>query len=132
MPGPHLCEPSPQRTPFLFQAGTSTVGRKFAATHAEAIFLNGHTPELKRPSVDSIREEASRLGRDPQDIKIVAGLLVVVADSDEAAKKKNIRSLLHTGIRKARWLCFEGGRASILASIPTKRISDSVTRRRRL
>ena len=88
VPGPHLCEPSPQRTPFLFQAGTSTAGRKFAATHAEAIFLNGHTPELVRPSVDSIREEASRLGRDPQDIKIVAGLLVVVAESDEAAQKK--------------------------------------------
>lgn len=88
VPGPHLCEPSPQRTPFLFQAGTSTAGRKFAATHAEAIFLNGHTPELVRPSVDSIREEASRLRRDPQDIKIVAGLLVVVAESDEAAQKK--------------------------------------------
>ena len=88
VPGPHLCEPSPQRTPFLFQAGTSTAGRKFAATHAEAIFLNGHTPELVRPSVEDIREEASRLGRDPQDIKIVAGLLVVVAESDEAARKK--------------------------------------------
>lgn len=88
VPGPHLCEPSPQRTPFLFQAGTSTAGRKFAATHAEAIFLNGHTPELVRPSVESIREEASRLGRDPQDIKIVAGVLAVVAESDEAAQKK--------------------------------------------
>ena len=88
VPGPHLCEPSPQRTPFLFQAGTSTAGRKFAATHAEAIFLNGHTPELVRPSVEGIREEASRLGRNPQDIKIVAGLLVVVAESDEAARRK--------------------------------------------
>ncbi|CAF9935902.1 hypothetical protein IMSHALPRED_010386 [Imshaugia aleurites] len=88
VPGPHLCEPSPQRTPFLFQAGTSTAGRKFAATHAEAIFVNGQTPELVRPSVEAIREEASRLGRDAQDIKIVAGLLVVVAESDEAAQKK--------------------------------------------
>ena len=88
VPGPHICEPSPQRTPFLFQAGTSTAGRKFAATHAEAIFLNGHSPELVRPSVESIRQEASRLGRDPHDIKIVAGLLVVVAESDEAAHNK--------------------------------------------
>ena len=88
VPGPHLCEPSPQRTPFLFQAGTSTAGRNFAATHAEAVFLNGHTPELVRPSVEGIRKEASRLGRDPQDIKIVAGLLVVVAESDEAAREK--------------------------------------------
>ncbi|KAG8529133.1 uncharacterized protein KY384_005768 [Bacidia gigantensis] len=88
VPGPHLCEPSPQRTPFLFQAGTSTAGRKFAATHAEAIFLNGHTPELVRPSVEGIRVEAQRLGRDPADIKIVAGVLVIVAENDEAAREK--------------------------------------------
>ncbi|KAH8590574.1 luciferase-like domain-containing protein [Bisporella sp. PMI_857] len=88
VPGPHICEPSRQRTPFLFQAGTSSAGRKFAATHAEAIFLNGHTPELVRPSVDSIRTQAAELGRDPASIKIVAGLLVVVGETDEAAKAK--------------------------------------------
>ena len=88
VPGPHLCEPSPQRTPFLFQAGTSTAGRKFAATHAEAIFLNAHTPELVRPSVESIRQEAQQQGRDPRDIKIVAGLLVIVAETNEDAHHK--------------------------------------------
>jgi alkanesulfonate monooxygenase SsuD/methylene tetrahydromethanopterin reductase-like flavin-dependent oxidoreductase (luciferase family) len=82
------CEPSPQRTPFLFQAGTSSAGKKFAATHAEAIFLNGHTTELVRPSVDSIRAQAKDLGRDPQSIKIVAGLLVIVAETDEKAREK--------------------------------------------
>ena len=88
VPGPHICEPSPQRTPFLFQAGTSTAGRKFAATHAEAIFLNGHTPELVRPSVDSIRAHAKEAGRDPQSIKIVAGVLVIVAPTDSEAQQK--------------------------------------------
>ena len=34
-PGIHLCEPSPQRTPVLYQAGASNRGRTFAATHAE-------------------------------------------------------------------------------------------------
>ncbi|KAL9079886.1 MAG: hypothetical protein Q9157_001288 [Trypethelium eluteriae] len=88
VPGPHLCEPSRQRTPFLFQAGTSTAGRTFAATHAEAIFLNGHTPGLVKPSVESIRKQAADLGRDPQSIKIVTGLLVIVAETDEAAQEK--------------------------------------------
>jgi FMN-dependent oxidoreductase (nitrilotriacetate monooxygenase family) len=88
VPGPHICEPSPQRTPFIFQAGTSTAGKKFAATHAEAIFLNGHTAELVRPSVDSIRSQAKELGRDPASIKIVAGLLVIVAETDEQAQAK--------------------------------------------
>jgi FMN-dependent oxidoreductase (nitrilotriacetate monooxygenase family) len=37
----HLCAPSPQRTPVLYQAGSSTRGRQFAATHAECVFVNG-------------------------------------------------------------------------------------------
>ncbi|PWY70832.1 xenobiotic compound monooxygenase, DszA family [Aspergillus sclerotioniger CBS 115572] len=88
VPGPHLCEPSVQRTPFLLQAGTSTAGKAFAAKHAEAIFLNGQTPELVRPSVDSVREQARGLGRDAAEIKIVAGVLVIVGATDEDAKRK--------------------------------------------
>src|SRR3954465_5972260 len=37
----HLAEPSPQRTPVLYQAGSSTRGREFAATHAECVFVFG-------------------------------------------------------------------------------------------
>lgn len=36
--GPHLCEPSLQRTPVIYQAGNSDRGRKFAARHAECVF----------------------------------------------------------------------------------------------
>ena len=31
VPGIHLCEPSPQRTPVIYQAGASSRGRAFAA-----------------------------------------------------------------------------------------------------
>ena len=34
-------EPSPQRTPVLYQAGASNRGREFAATHAECVFVFG-------------------------------------------------------------------------------------------
>ncbi|KAJ9220183.1 hypothetical protein DTO207G8_201 [Paecilomyces variotii] len=88
IPGPHLVEPSPQRTPLLLQAGTSTAGKAFAAKHAEAIFLNGHAPELVRPSVDTIRKQAAEAGRDPSSIKIIAGVLAIVAETDEAAQAK--------------------------------------------
>ncbi len=47
-PGPFLCEPSPQRTPMLFQAGASPRGVRFAAAHAEAVFVSGPTPEIVR------------------------------------------------------------------------------------
>ncbi|PGG95312.1 hypothetical protein AJ79_10129 [Helicocarpus griseus UAMH5409] len=88
VPGPHLTEPSPQRTPFILQAGTSSAGKAFAAKHAEAIFLNGQKPELVAPSVESIRKQAAEFGRNPSDIKIIAGLLVVIAETDEAARAK--------------------------------------------
>ncbi|PGH23609.1 hypothetical protein AJ80_02390 [Polytolypa hystricis UAMH7299] len=88
VPGPHTAEPSPQRTPFVLQAGTSTAGKKFAAQHAEAIFLNGHSPELVRPSVDSIRQQATEAGRDPQSIKIIAGANITLGETDEAAQAR--------------------------------------------
>src|SRR5690625_6127032 len=51
IPGVHLVEPSPQRTPVLFQAGASPRGRDFAAKHAEAVFytrpLNQRTDSLE-------------------------------------------------------------------------------------
>src|ERR1700733_60801 len=52
VPGPHLSEPSPQRTPVLFQAGASDQGRDFAARNAEAIFILGRTPQGARSNID--------------------------------------------------------------------------------
>lgn len=39
VPGIHLCEPSPQRTPVLYQAGASSRGKQFAAEQAECVFV---------------------------------------------------------------------------------------------
>ncbi|OBU01186.1 hypothetical protein VE01_00669 [Pseudogymnoascus verrucosus] len=107
VPGPHICEPSPQRTPFLFQAGTSGAGRTFAAQHAEAVFLNGHAPHLVRPSVDSIRDQAESLGRPRDAIKIVAGLLVIVDETDEKAHAK-YKAILSHGDREGALALFGG------------------------
>lgn len=37
--GPNLVDPSPQRTPFLLQAGASKAGKAFASAHSECMFL---------------------------------------------------------------------------------------------
>src|SRR4030088_1211919 len=47
----HLAEPSPQRTPVLYQAGSSTRGRAFAAAHAECVFINGPSQQGVAPQV---------------------------------------------------------------------------------
>lgn len=88
VPGAHLGEPSPQRTPFLFQAGASARGRKFAAKHAEAVFLIGVNPHDVRPVVDQFRMLAAEQGRDPRSLKIIMMLTPIVAETDEAAQEK--------------------------------------------
>jgi alkanesulfonate monooxygenase SsuD/methylene tetrahydromethanopterin reductase-like flavin-dependent oxidoreductase (luciferase family) len=50
VPGPHICQPSPQRTPLLLQAGTSKAGKQFAAQSAEAIFVSAFSPSGKLQS----------------------------------------------------------------------------------
>ncbi len=88
VPGIHLAEPSPQRTPVIFQAGASPRGQEFAARHGEAIFINGLVPELTRTVTDSIRAHADRIGRPRDSVKILTLATVIVADTDELAQEK--------------------------------------------
>ncbi|GLS24117.1 monooxygenase [Labrys miyagiensis] len=84
----HLSEPSPQRTPVLYQAGTSPAGRDFAARHAECIFMSGPSRKVIAPRVAAIREAAARLGRDPSGILMFTLLTVIVAPTDAEAQAK--------------------------------------------
>jgi len=72
--GPHLSEPSVQRTPVIYQAGTSERGREFAARHAECVFVGGPTPERIRYYADDIRKRAETYGRNADNIKIISFL----------------------------------------------------------
>jgi len=87
--GPNLVEPSPQGSPVIYQAGTSSSGVAFAGRHAEAVFVMGPTPKKVRAHVDNLRATAAKAGRDPQSIKIIVKLLVIVAPTDEEAKAKD-------------------------------------------
>ncbi|WP_131114865.1 LLM class flavin-dependent oxidoreductase [Lichenihabitans psoromatis] len=82
----HLSEPSPQRTPVLYQAGTSPAGRAFAGRHAECVFMSGPSVQVITPRVASIRAAARDAGRDPAGILIFALMTIIVAPSDAEAK----------------------------------------------
>ena len=88
--GPHLSEPSPQRTPLIYQAGSSTRGREFAAKHAECIFILQPLASLRQPDnvINDIRTQAANLGRNPEDILFVQGLTPVVGGTEAEAKAK--------------------------------------------
>ncbi|MBJ7332462.1 MAG: LLM class flavin-dependent oxidoreductase, partial [Solirubrobacteraceae bacterium] len=86
--GPHLTEPSPQRTPVLFQAGSSERGREFAARHAEATFIAAQSIQGARANADDLRARLVRNGRNPRDILIFQGLTVITAATEEEARRK--------------------------------------------
>jgi FMN-dependent oxidoreductase (nitrilotriacetate monooxygenase family) len=88
VPDRFLCEPSPQRTPTLFQAGASTAGRAFAARHAEAVFLVDTNPQGMRRVVEDISARAEEIGRSRDDIVFIGGVSVVVAPTDAQARHK--------------------------------------------
>ncbi|WP_027474311.1 LLM class flavin-dependent oxidoreductase [Curvibacter gracilis] len=86
--GYHLCEPSLQRTPVLFQAGSSGRGLRFAARHAECVFVSIQDRDSTRRLVQQLREELPRAGRAPDDVKVFMGLTVVVAPTERQAREK--------------------------------------------
>ena len=97
----HLCEPSPQRTPVLYQAGSSTRGREFAATHAECIFVNAPNKEITKSIVADIRQRAAAKGRDPADIKVFVGRSAVVGRTRREAEEKYEDYHRHASIQGA-------------------------------
>jgi len=91
----HLCEPSPQRTPVLYQAGTSGKGKDFAARHAECVFMAAPTKQIIARSVADIRRRAAAHGRNPADILIFALATVITGPTEAAAKAKHEEYLSH-------------------------------------
>lgn len=89
VPGPHICQPSPQRTPLLLQAGTSRAGKQFAAQHAEAIFVSAHAPVVPAKDIAEIRELArTQFGRDGDNIKVLALVTPVLGRTEQEAQEK--------------------------------------------
>ncbi|CAK13170.1 LLM class flavin-dependent oxidoreductase [Pseudomonas entomophila] len=145
--GYHLCEPSPQRTPVLFQAGSSARGLAFAGNHAECVFISGQDKPSTRAQVDKVRAAAKAAGRDPQAVKVFMGLTVIVAPTEEQARAKHAEYLRHasaeagvahfassTGIDFSRYeldepIGFAKGNAIQSA---TRQLQDSAWTRRRL
>lgn len=52
------------------------------------MFLAGLEPQGVRKSVDEIRARAVEFGRDPNSIKLITGILVIVDETDEKAQAK--------------------------------------------
>jgi FMN-dependent oxidoreductase (nitrilotriacetate monooxygenase family) len=88
VPGIHISEPSPQRTPVIYQAGASSRGIGFAAENAEAIFVAAPTKEVLTPVVKRIRDALEAAGRDRYSARIYTLLTIVTDATPEKARAK--------------------------------------------
>jgi len=101
VPGFHLCEPSPQRTPLLYQAGTSPRGTAFAAKHAECTFVSGPSKKVVKKYADDLRAAVRAAGRDGDALKIYAQALIITAPTAAEAHAKHEEYKRHIDIEAA-------------------------------
>jgi len=101
VPGIHLCEPSPQRTPLLYQAGTSPRGAAFAARHAEATFVSGPSIAVVKQYVDDTRAALLSAGRAADAVLVYAQALIVTAATEAGARAKYADYLDHVDTEAA-------------------------------
>jgi FMN-dependent oxidoreductase (nitrilotriacetate monooxygenase family) len=76
---------APQGYPLLVQAGSSEDGKELAAQYAEAVFTAQQTLEDARAFYDDLKARVRALGRSPDSIKILPGLVPVIGGTETEA-----------------------------------------------
>ena len=96
--GPLNVARSPQGWPVIVQAGASEAGRQLAAETAEVVFASFQRTEDGQSYYTDVKGRAAAIGRNPDHLKILPGVLVIVGDSLAEAKEKHalLDSLVHT------------------------------------
>jgi len=84
--GPLALSRSRQGQPVIFQAGDSSEGRNLGARIAEGIFTNGESFDGARGFYADVKARAAAIGRNPDHIAILSGLVPIIADTDEEAQ----------------------------------------------
>jgi len=95
--GPLNVPRSPQGRPIIVQAGASDAGRELAAKSADVIFGASQSMEMAQEFYRDVKSRLSKYGRQPDDLKILPGLSVTVAETKEEAERKfnELQDLIH-------------------------------------
>ncbi|WP_339115085.1 LLM class flavin-dependent oxidoreductase [Thioclava sp. GXIMD2076] len=87
----------PQGYPVIIEAGASEAGKTFAAQTAEAVFGVATDIDEAIAFYKDLKGRMPAFGRDPDQLKVLAGATIVVGDSAEEAKARfdHWQSLIH-------------------------------------
>jgi len=77
----------PQGYPLLVQAGSSEDGKVLAARYAEAVFTAQQTLEDAQSFYADLKSRTKALGRDPESIKILPGIVPVLGSTEREARE---------------------------------------------
>lgn len=86
--GPLPIPPSEQGQPVTFQAGGGSYGLELAGRYASGVYANPYTVEDARAQRQALRDAAQRAGRDPDEVKMLAGFMPTIASSRRAALQR--------------------------------------------
>lgn len=79
---------TPQGHPVIVQAGSSENGKELAAKTAEVIFTAWQTLEEAQTFYKDVKGRLAKYGRKPDDLKVMPGVFITVAKTEEEAKRK--------------------------------------------
>ena len=87
---------TPQGHPVIVQAGSSEAGKELAAKSAEVIFTAWQTLEEAQKFYRDVKGRLAKYGRQEEDLKIMPGVFITVAKTEEEAilKRKQLNSFI--------------------------------------
>ena len=83
--GPLNAPRPPQGHPVVFSAGQSEAGRELAARHSDCIFAIEATLPAAQKLYADFKGRLARYGREPDDLKILAGVTIFVGETQQQA-----------------------------------------------
>ena len=85
--GPLNVPASAQGRPLLVQAGSSESGKDFAGRWAEAVFTAQRSIPEGQDFYRDVKARAVAAGRDPDEVKILPGIVPFIAESEAAGRR---------------------------------------------
>jgi FMN-dependent oxidoreductase (nitrilotriacetate monooxygenase family) len=98
--GPLNVPRGPQGYPVFVQAGSSPTGTAFAARYSDMVFVTPQSLEAAQKRYRAVKDTVASFGRDPDHVKVMPGLAVIVGRTTEEADEEyeRLQSLLHIDV----------------------------------
>jgi FMN-dependent oxidoreductase (nitrilotriacetate monooxygenase family) len=109
--GPLSVSRPPQGHPVIVQAGTSEPARELSARVADVVFTAQSSREDAKAFYADVKRRTAKFCRDPDDVKIMPGVVIYVGRSQQEAEDKfeQLKSLIPIHVALARLSRMLGG-----------------------